>query len=70
MFCQVAIDSAQQDHASVIQSILENKEIAATRNGWVSVCILEQVMVRVHYSSAGTATGAFALYCFANDVDA
>lgn len=26
VFCQVAIDSAQQDHASVIQSILENKE--------------------------------------------
>mmetsp|Transcript_61368 Transcript_61368/g.110120 ORF Transcript_61368/g.110120 Transcript_61368/m.110120 type:complete len:233 (+) Transcript_61368:2-700(+) len=26
VFCQSAIDSAQQDHASVIQSILENKE--------------------------------------------
>ena len=26
MFCQSAIDSAQQDHASVVQAILEDKE--------------------------------------------
>ena len=26
MFCQSAIESAQQDHAAVVQSMLENKE--------------------------------------------
>ena len=27
VFCQSAIDSAQQDHASVVQAILEDKEV-------------------------------------------
>ena len=29
VFCQSAIDSAQNDHAAIVQSILENKDIAA-----------------------------------------
>ena len=28
VFCQSAIDSAQNDHAAIVQSILENKDIA------------------------------------------
>ena len=41
MFCQSAIDSAQNDHAAIVQSILENKDLNGV-HGFLHMCDMKK----------------------------
>ena len=47
MFCQSAIDSAQNDHAAIVQSILENKDLNGV-HGFLHMCDMKKTHLQIY----------------------